>query len=39
MINKMDDNGKKQEKEKSELEDPSDGVELKPLLPKFLQTF
>ena len=36
MINKMDDDGKKWEKEKSELEDPSDGVEIKPLLPKFL---
>ena len=32
----MDDNGKKWEKEKSKLEDPSDGVEIKPLLPKFL---
>ena len=36
MINKMDDDGNKWEKEKSELEDPSDGVEIKPLLQKFL---
>ena len=36
MINKMDDNGKKHEKKKSELEDPSDGVLREPLLPKFL---
>ena len=36
VINKMDDDGKKWEKGKSELEDPSDGVEIKPLLPKFL---
>ena len=32
----MDDDGKKWKKEKSELEDPSRGVEIKPLLPKFL---
>ena len=36
MINKMDEDGKKCEKKKAELEDPSDGVEIKLLLPKFL---
>ena len=36
MINKMDENGKKREKKKAKLEDLSDGVEIKPLLPKFL---
>ena len=36
MINKMDEDGKKREKKKAKLEDLSDGVEIKPLLPKFL---
>ena len=36
MINKIDEDGKKHEKKKAELEDLSDGVEIKPLLPKFL---
>ena len=36
MINKMDEDGKKHEKKKAKLEDLSDGVEIKPLLPKFL---
>ena len=36
MINKMDEDGKKREKKKGKLEDLSDGVEIKPLLPKFL---
>ena len=36
MINNLDDEGKTREKKKSELEDPSDGVKRKPLLPKFL---
>ena len=36
MINKMDADGKKRDKKKAKLEDLSDGVEMKPLLPKFL---
>ena len=36
MINKMDEDGKKRDKKKAELEDLSDEVEMKPLLPKFL---
>ena len=36
MINKMDEDGKKHERKKTKLEDSSDGVEIKPLLPKFL---
>ena len=36
MINKMDEDGKKREKQKAKPEDLSDGVEMKPLLPKFL---
>ena len=36
MINKMDEDGKKHEKKKAKLEDLSAGVEIKPLLPKFL---
>ena len=36
MINKMDEDGKKCDKKKAKLEDLSDGVEMKPLLPKFL---
>ena len=36
MINKMDEDGKKHEKKRAELEDLSDGVQMKPLLPKFL---
>ena len=36
MINKMDENGKKCEKKKAKVEDLSDGVEIKPFLPKFL---
>ena len=36
MINKMDKDGKKRDKKKAKLEDLSDGVEMKPLLPKFL---
>ena len=36
MINKMDEDGKKHGRKKTDLEDSSDGVEIKPLLPKFL---
>ena len=36
MINKMDKDGKKCEKKKAKSEDLSDGVDMKPLLPKFL---
>ena len=36
MINKIDEDGKKHDKKKAEPEDLSDGVEIKPLLPKFL---
>ena len=36
MINKMYEDGKKCERKKTKLEDLSDGVEIKPLLPKFL---
>ena len=36
MINKMDEDGKKHEKKKAKSEDLSDGVDMKPLLPKFL---
>ena len=36
MINKMDEDGKKHERKKINLEDPSGSVTIKPLLPKFL---
>ena len=36
MINKMDKDGKKCERKKIDLEDPSGSVKIKPLLPKFL---